>query len=100
MFICAYWSIPLLTFVISTHPFDTKTLIGFHLSLPLGYVELAQLFCTTTETITYTTNSYWNATSAAPPHSLNSVANTRPYPTEDAAAGWTKHSLNHDLAVF
>ena len=40
-----------LAFTIPKHPGDPEQFIGFHLSLPMGYVERVPSFCATTETV-------------------------------------------------
>ena len=46
-----------LTFLIpKNHPTDTQ-LIGFHLDLPMGYIDSAALFCDKTETATEMSNN-------------------------------------------
>ena len=66
--------VPKLAFVVPPHADDAEPLIGFHLSLPMGYVELAHYFCVTTETVADLVNGDWAAANTAPPHPLDSDA--------------------------
>ena len=70
--------IPKLAFVVPPHSTDTKPLIGFHLSLPMGYVESAQYFCTTIETVADIINNNWVTAATSPAHHLDHFANTSP----------------------
>ena len=45
-----------------------KQLVGFHLSLPMGYVDSAPFFCLETETITDMANSSMADRHRTPPH--------------------------------
>eukprot|EP00957_Ditylum_brightwellii_P189603 14432550-Ditylum_brightwellii.AAC.1 len=36
--------VPALAFIVLPHPGNTETLVGFHLSVPMGYIESAPLF--------------------------------------------------------
>ena len=61
---------------------DTEPQIGFHLSLPMGYVESAAYFCAANETIA----DFANAKGTYPPHPLKHKALTLPQLPNPAAA--------------
>ena len=77
-----------LAFVVPPHADDTETLIGFHLSLPMGYVESAQYFCTTTETVADLANSNWAKAAMPPPpiYSTTTPIHLPPIPTAALAS--------------
>ena len=52
---------PSLAFVAPPHPSDTKTLIDFHLSLPMGYVDSPPYFCCNRKTIKDIAKEIWGA---------------------------------------
>ena len=55
-------------------PKDTDSeskLVGFHLSIPMGYMESVPLFCATTETIKYIANNAMHKRGEAPVHPLD-----------------------------
>jgi hypothetical protein len=52
------------------HPSDPEPLIGFHLSLPMGFVKSAPFFCATTETMANLSNHLWGMVDLAPAHPL------------------------------
>ena len=58
--------VPKLAFVVPPHVDDAEPLIGFHLSLPMGYVESAQYFCATIETVADMVNGDWASAETAP----------------------------------
>ena len=43
--------IPSVAFLVPKATPDEEQLVGFHLSIPMGYVESAAFFCATTETV-------------------------------------------------
>ena len=47
---------------------EDKQLVGFHLSLPMGYVDITPYFCMSTETIAYITNAAMDGRHTSPPH--------------------------------
>ena len=81
--------IPSLVFLIpEKHP-SNPHLIGFHLSLPMGYIYGASFFCATTETATDTTNTTIVQRQVSPPHLPETASSTwegddtgSPTPTE------------------
>ena len=70
-----------LAFVVPPLPGDTEPLIGFHLSLPMGYVESAPFFCIVTETIADLVNE--NGQRFTHPHPLEALAATPPAPDHE-----------------
>jgi hypothetical protein len=62
--------LPKLAFVVPPHPSDPEPLIGFHLSLPMGYIESAPFFCASTETAADLINHSWGLADLAPAHPL------------------------------
>ena len=89
--------LPCLIFVIPDHPSDPYTLIVFHLSLQMEYVEFLQLFCTMIETVTNITNISWPTDVNALPHPLDLIAYMHLYPTNNPAAGCPSKDLYRDL---
>ena len=53
--------IPHITLVVTLHPSDTQTLIGLHVSLPMGYVDISIYFCCTGETISDLAHYSWGS---------------------------------------
>ncbi len=86
--------LPKLAFVFPPHPSDPEPLIGFHLSLPMGFVESAPYFCASTKTVADLINNSWRLADLAPPHPLERFTAPvplrppprTPVPTRDALA--------------
>jgi hypothetical protein len=72
-------NLPKLAFVVPPHASDPEPLIGFHLSLPMGFVESAPYFCASTETAADLINSSWAFANLAPAHPLEHF--TKPAPS-------------------
>ena len=70
-----------LAFVVPPLLGDTEPLIGFHLSLPMGYVKSTPYFCIVMETIADLVNE--NETRFTHPHPLESLAATPPVPDHE-----------------
>eukprot|EP00957_Ditylum_brightwellii_P002143 164882-Ditylum_brightwellii.AAC.1 len=51
--------VPQLAFIVPRHKGDPEPLVGFHLSVPMGYIESAPFFCSTTETVADLANPSW-----------------------------------------
>jgi hypothetical protein len=68
--------LPKLAFIIPPHASDPEPLIGFHLLLPMGYIESAPFFCALTETVADLINHSWALAGLAPVHPLEQF--TRP----------------------
>mmetsp|Transcript_18603 Transcript_18603/g.38903 ORF Transcript_18603/g.38903 Transcript_18603/m.38903 type:complete len:149 (+) Transcript_18603:798-1244(+) len=81
-----YEDVPRLGFMVPPILFDAEPLVGFHLSLPMGYVDSAQFFCITTKTVADITNASWEAMHRHPPHPLEPAASTQ-MPTDDENTG-------------
>ena len=60
------------------HPSDTQTLLGFHLSLPMGSVDSAPYYCCTRKIVSSIANAIWGVCSAVMPHPLEYVAEISP----------------------
>ena len=84
--------------MISSIPSDVELLVGLHLSLPLGYIDSAQFFCTTTETIANITNDTWHDIHSQPTHPLEAYPNTPTPPSEnDSNNGIPTQAMNSEL---
>ena len=62
-------------------PKDTpneEQLVGFHLSIPMGYVESAAFFCATTDTVKDRALDTLYMRHTASPHHLEHLADTKP----------------------
>jgi hypothetical protein len=77
--------LPKLAFVIPPHPSDPEPLIGFHLSLPMGFVESAPFFCASTEIAADLINNSWPLAKLAPAHPLERFTQL-PEPAHSAPA--------------
>ena len=53
-------------------------LVGFHLSIPMGYVEYEPTFCATMEKIKYTSNNTMHNRGKHPVHLLEILTDTPP----------------------
>ena len=74
---------PKLVFAIPPIPSDSKPLIGFHLSLPMGYLESATYLCAVSETVADLTNLKFEVCNV---HSLERLAQTKPPSTDPSTA--------------
>jgi hypothetical protein len=70
--------LPKLAFVVPPHPSDPEPLIGFHLSLPMGFVESTPYFCSSTETAADLVNHSWGIADQAPAHPLERFTGPAP----------------------
>ena len=82
---------PFLASLIPKKHSDNPQLIGFHLYLPMGYIDRAALFCVTSETSTDIANTVIARQHVAPPHPLDKADATgaeddtgAPTPSDDA----------------
>ena len=57
---------------------DEEQLVGFHLSIPMGYVQSTAFFCATTETIKDRALDTLSMRHTAPPHHLENLAKKKP----------------------
>jgi hypothetical protein len=62
--------LPKLAFIGPPHSSDPESLVGFHLSLPMGLVESAPYLCASTETAADLINNSWLLANLAPTHLL------------------------------
>ena len=76
--------VPKLAFAIPPAPGDQEQLIGFHLSLSMGYIESAPFFCAASETAADFANHSKQRTT---PHKLETLANIKPAKTDEAFTG-------------
>ena len=76
--------VPKLAFAIPPAPGDQEHLIGFHLSLPMGYIESAPFFCAASETVA---DFAFHSERRTTPHMLEKLAATKPAKTDAAFAG-------------
>ena len=76
--------VPKLAFEIPPIPSDPEPLIGFHLSLPMGYLESATYFCAVSKTVADLANQKRDIRQL---HPLEEMARTRPPDSDPSAAG-------------
>jgi hypothetical protein len=69
-------NLPKLASVMPPHPSNPEPIVGFHLSLPMGFIEPAPFFCASTETAADLINHSWGLADLAPAHPLEQF--TRP----------------------
>ena len=67
-----------------------EQLVGFHLSIPMGYVEYSAFFCATTKTVKDRTLDTLSMRHTAPPHHLKDLADTKPPQTSEEEATATR----------
>ena len=82
---------PSVDFLPPNNRIEDKQLVGFHLSLPMGYVYSAPYFFIATETVTDIKNASMDGHHTAPPHPLEGDADT--LAPDDCA---TEHAKNRD----
>ena len=70
--------IPLVAFLVPKATPDEDQLVGFHLSIPVGYVESVVFFCATTETVKDRELDTLSMRHTAPAHHLENLADTKP----------------------
>ena len=66
--------IPSVAFLVPKATAEEDQLVGFHLSIPMGYVESAAFFCATTETVKDRALNTLSMRHTAPPHHLENLA--------------------------
>ena len=66
--------IPSVAFFVPKATPEESELVGFHLSIPMGYVESAAFFCATTETVKDRALDTLSTRHTAPPHHLENLA--------------------------
>ena len=89
--------IPELTFVTPLCPGDGEPLIGFHLSVLMGYVESALFFCLITKTVANISNSSWGSWKFVGTHPLDMEALKMMSDTGNAAPGVLSEEYNKTL---
>ena len=75
--------IPSVAFLVPKATPDEEQLVGFHLSIPMGYLEFAAFFCATTETVKDRALDTLSTRHTAPPHHLESLEETKPPETTE-----------------
>ena len=70
--------IPAVAFLVPKATPEEDQLVGFHLSIPMGYVESATFFCATNETVKDQTLDTLSTRYNTPPHHLGDLAYTKP----------------------
>ena len=68
--------IPSVAFLVPKTTPEEEQLVGFHSSIPMGYVEYAALFCATNETVKYHAIDTLPQRNTTPSHPLESLAET------------------------
>ena len=78
--------IPFVAFLVPKSTPEEDQLVGFHLSIPMGYVESAAFFCVTTKTFKDRTLNSLSTRHTVPPHHFEDLEDTKPPQTlaEDA----------------
>ena len=70
--------VPSVAFLIPKETADKEQLVGLHLSIPMGYMESTDFFCTATETVKDRALATINRRSKTPPHPLETLAESTP----------------------
>ena len=84
--------IPSVAFLVPKATPNEEQLVGFHLSIPMGYVESSAFFCATTETVKDITLDTLATHHTAPPHHLEDLSDTNPPQTSEEEATATLDS--------
>ena len=84
--------IPAVAFLVTKDTPDEEQLVGFHLSIPMGYVESAVFFCETTDMVKDRTLDTLTTRHTAPIHHLEDLADTKPPQTSKEEAMSTQDS--------
>ena len=84
--------IPSVAFLVPKATLEEDQLVGFHLSIPMEYVESDAFFCATTDTVKYRKLDTLYTRHTAPPHHLENVADTNPPQTSAAEVAATLES--------
>ena len=69
--------IPSVAFLVPKATPEKDQLVGFHLSILMGYVESAAFFCANSDTVKDRTLDTLSALQNAPPHHLEDLADTK-----------------------
>ena len=70
--------IPYVALLVPTSTPEEDQLVGFHISIPMGYVESAAFFCTTTKTVKDRTLDTLSTRHTALPYHIEDLADTKP----------------------
>ena len=89
--------LPHLAFVIVLYPSDLEPLICFHLSLPMGFVDLSQLFCCTTETVDDMVNTLLIEGHTPSPNPLDALSDSTPAADEAVGGRLPDPDTDRDL---
>ena len=57
---------------------EEENIVGFHLYIPMGYIELVPFFCAATETAKYIVNNTMDSRNEAHEHPLDQLLDTPP----------------------
>ena len=84
--------VPSVVFLVPKSTPDEDQLVGFHLSITMGYVESAAFFCAKTKTVNYITLDTLSTCHTTPPHHLEELAYIKPPQTSEEKATATLES--------
>ena len=93
-------AMPQLAFLVPPHPTDDEQIIGFHLSLPMGFGPSCPYFASVTETVVDICNNSWDDMNNVFPHRLGNMANTIPLDPQVAAGVHSVSQNNHWTSVW
>ena len=88
-------NIPSVDFLVLKSKLEEDQLVGFHLSIPMGYVESATLFCATTKNAKDLALDTLPTRNKAPPRHLENLVDTNPPQTYEAEAAATVAASNN-----
>ena len=86
--------IPSVEFLVPKPTPDEEELVGFHLSIPMGYVESAAFICATNEKVKDRALDTLSMRHTAPPHHLEHLVDTKPQKTSAQKVAETLESDN------
>ena len=78
---------------------DRNTLVGFHLSISMGYMDSAQYFCCISKTVADLANMIWEAPTNTAHHSLSALAETPTDPEGNVHAGIISSKLDASITT-
>ena len=84
--------IPSIAFLVPKATPNGDQQVGFHLSIPMGYVESPAFFCATTKTVKDRTLDTLSTRHTAPSHHLKDLVDTKPPQTSEKQATATQYS--------
>ena len=91
--------LPRIAFVIPLQPVDANPLIGFHLSLPIVYVDSAPYFFCTSDTVEDLANMRWAAPTNTNPHPILALAGAPPDTEDNYHAGIISAKLDVSITA-